>query len=236
VRAVPRDQLASVAAAARGRPLHVHLSEQPAENEACRAAYGASPAALLEAAGVLGPDTTAVHAVHLSPADVRALTGSRTAVCACPSTEADLADGIGPFRELADDGVELVLGSDSHAVVDLFTEARLLEGHERLRSGRRGRFAPADLVTALTQAGHAALGWPDAGRLAPGARADLVAVDLGSPRTAGAAPEQVVTVASAADVRSVVVDGRVVVDEGRHALGDVGRLLAEAVEPLWEGA
>jgi formiminoglutamate deiminase len=235
VRAVPRAALPVVAEVAAGRPLHVHLSEQPAENETCVAVHGATPAALLAEAGILGPACTAVHAVHLTPDDVALLTGTGTAVCACPSTEADLADGIGPFRELADGGSPLTLGSDSHAVVDLFTEARLLEGHERLRSGRRGRFRPGELVTALTAAGHAALGWPDAGRIEAGARADLVAVDLASPRTAGAAPGQAVLAASAADVATVVVDGRVVVEDGRHVLGDVGRLLAEAVEPLWEG-
>jgi formiminoglutamate deiminase len=233
VRAVPRDQLADVAAAARGRPLHVHLSEQPAENEACAEAYGATPTRVLADAGVLGPDTTAVHAVHLTTDDVAALAGSGTGVCACPTTEADLADGIGPFRDLAGSGVPLSLGTDSHAVVDPFAEARSLEAHERLRSGRRGTFAPADLVAALTSAGHAALGWPDAGRLEPGARADLVAVDLGSPRTAGVTPDQVVMAAAAADVHTVMVDGRTLVEDGRHVLGDVGRLLAEAIEPLW---
>ncbi len=236
VRAVPREQLPTVAAAATGGPLHVHVSEQPAENEACVAVHGATPAALLAEAGILGPACTAVHAVHLTPGDLGLLTGTGTSVCACPSTEADLADGIGPFRELAAGGSPLTLGSDSHAVVDLFTEARLLEGHERLRSGLRGRFTPAELVTALTAAGQTALGWPDAGRIEAGARADLVAVDLASERTAGVAPQQVVLAAGAADVRTVVVDGRIVVQDGRHVLGDVGRLLARAIEPLWEGA
>jgi cytosine/adenosine deaminase-related metal-dependent hydrolase len=120
-------------------------------------------------------------------------------------------------------------------MTDLLGEARLLEAHERLITGERGRFRPAELVEALTVAGHRALGWPDAGRLAPGQRADLVAVRTDSPRTAGAAPDQLVMAASAADVHTVVVDGRVIVSEGQHVLGDVGRLLADAIEPLWEG-
>ncbi|MCV2487852.1 formimidoylglutamate deiminase [Geodermatophilus sp. YIM 151500] len=231
VRAVPREHLTTVAAAARGRPLHVHVSEQPAENDTCRSVHGATPTTVLAEEGVLGPGTTAVHAIHLTADDVATLAGSGTAVCACPSTEADLGDGIGPFRQLADAGCALLLGSDSHAVVDPFAEVRLLEGHERLRSGERGRFSAAELVAALT--GHDALGWPDAGRTEVGARADLVAVDLASPRTAGTAPDQAVLAAAASDVRTVVVDGRVVVDQGRHRLGDVGRLLAEAVAPLW---
>jgi formiminoglutamate deiminase len=233
VRAVPREALAEVAGVVGGRPLHVHLSEQPAENQACRAFHGCTPAQLLADAGLLGPRTTAVHATHLTDEDVALLGGTATAVCACPGTEADLADGIGPFRRLADAGAPLCLGSDQHATTDLLAEARAVESYERLATGQRGRFTPAELVTALTGAGHRALGWDDAGRLAAGARADLVAVALDSPRTAGCDPAQVVMAAGTPDVHTVVVDGRVVVRDGRHVLGDVGRLLREAVEPLW---
>ena len=186
VRAVPAEQLAPVARAADGRPLHVHLSEQPAENEACQAFYGSSPTRLLADRGVLGPDTTAVHATHLTGDEITALGASGTAICACPSTEADLADGVGPFRWLRDAGSPLCLGSDQHAMTDLLAEARLLESDERLITGDRGRFRPAELVEALTVAGHRALGWPDAGLIAPGQWADLVAVRTDSPRTAGA--------------------------------------------------
>jgi formiminoglutamate deiminase len=234
VRAVPAKALPTVVAAAAGRPLHVHLSEQPAENAACLAHYGRTPAALLGEHGVLGPDTTAVHATHLTDDDVALLGSTGTAVCACPSTEADLADGVGPFRRLRDAGSPLCLGSDQHALTDLLGEARLLEAHDRLASGERGRFGPVDLGGALTR--HRALGWPDAGRIAPGHRADLVAVAADTVRTAGCAPEQIVMAAGAADVRTVVVDGRVVVSAGQHVLGDVGRLLAEAIGPLWEDA
>ena len=236
VRAVPAEQLGQVAAAARGRPLHVHVSEQPAENDASRAFYGHTPVALLRDRGVLGPDTTAVHGTHLTGDDVSALGATGTSVCACPSTEADLADGVGPFRRLRDAGSPLCLGSDQHAQTDLLAEARLMEAGERLITGERGRFRPAELVDALTVAGHRALGWPDAGRIAPGQRADLVAVRLESPRTAGAAPAQLVMTAGTADVHTVVVDGRVVVSGGQHVLGDVGRLLADAIAPLWETA
>ena len=234
VRAVPRADLAPVAAAAAGRPLHVHLSEQPVENEACLAAYGATPTDLLYEAGALGPDTTAVHATHLSTRDIELLAGSRTGACFCPTTEADLADGIGPARELRDAGTPLSLGSDQHAVVDPLLEARALEHGERLRTSARGRFTPAELVTALTAAGHAALGWPLAGRIAPEAPADLVAVRLDSVRTAGCAPAQVHLAATASDVHTVVAGGRVVARDGHHEkLGDVGHLLGTAIEELW---
>ena len=236
VRAVPAGQLRTVTQAAGRRPLHVHLSEQPGENEACQDFYGTTPTRLLDDHAVLGRGTTAVHGTHLTPEDVVALGVSATTVCACPSTEADLADGIGPFRRLRAAGSPLCLGSDQHARADLLAEARLLEAHERLATGERGRFRPAELVEALTVAGHRALGWPDAGRIAPGQRADLVAVRLDSPRTAGCAPDQLVMAATAADVHTVVVDGRVVVSDGRHVLGDVGRLLGAAIDPLWDDA
>ncbi|HSI92487.1 MAG TPA: formimidoylglutamate deiminase [Jiangellaceae bacterium] len=236
VRAVPAAQIPAVVAAAGERPLHVHLSEQPAENEASLAAYGATPAQVLHDNGALGPTTTAVHATHLDAADIDLLGTSGTTVCFCPTTERDLADGIGPARALQGAGARLALGSDQHAVIDLLEEARALEMHERLATQQRGRFAPDELITAMTVTGHAALGWPEAGRLAAGALCDLVAIRLDSPRTAGADPGQVVFAAIAADVDSVIVGGRPVVRAGRHHLGDVGRLLADAIAPLLPAA
>lgn len=234
VRAVPRDQLGVVAAAAAGRPLHVHLSEQPAENLACQWFYGLTPTALLDVEGLLGPTTTAVHATHLSDQDITMLGRTRTTVCLCPTTERDLADGIGPARRLSDAGSPLSLGSDQHAVTDLIEEGRALEMHERLDSLQRGRFRPDELLAAATR--HDSLGWEDAGRLAVGARADLVAVRIDSRRTAGSAPEQIMLSASGADVDTVIVDGETVVTGGQHVLGNVGLLLQKAIQPLWESS
>jgi formiminoglutamate deiminase len=234
VRAVRHDDLAAVAAVAAavdGRPLHVHLSEQPAENEACLAFYGRTPTELLDDAGFLGPRTTVVHATHLTGSDIASLGGSRVTVCACPTTERDLGDGIGPIRALHDAGCGLALGSDQNAVIDPFEEARALEMDERLAALQRGRLPLASLTAAMTD--HAALGWCDAGRLEAGARADLVAVRLDSPRTAGCDPAEVVFAAGAADVDTVLVDGRVAVEGGHHVIGDVGRLLDAAIAPLW---
>jgi formiminoglutamate deiminase len=231
VRAVPRAALGTVRAAAGDRPLHVHLSEQQAENDACRAYYGVTPTALLADAGVLDGTATAVHATHLTSADRARLAGCGSTVCLCPTTERDLADGIGPGGALADAGVPLSLGTDQHAVIDMFEEARALEMHERLVTQRRGRFMPGELVAALTR--HDSLGWPDAGRLAAGARADLVAVRTDTVRTAGSTPAEAIFAASAADVDTVLVGGRAIVSGGRHVLGDVGRLLTEAIEAIW---
>jgi len=231
VRAVPAASIRAATAAAAGVPLHVHLSEQPAENDVCRAFYGCSPAALLQNEGALSPLTTAVHATHVSQDDVALLGDTSAQACLCPTTERDLADGIGPALQLHEAGVRLSLGSDQHAIIDLLEEARSLEMDERLGSGRRGRFAPRELLAALTR--HEALGFPEAGRLAVGERADLVAVRLDSARTAGSDPAQVLFSATAADVDTVLVDGRLIVKEGRHRLGDIGRALQAAVEPLW---
>jgi formiminoglutamate deiminase len=235
VRAVPRDQMPIVVAAAHGRPLHVHVSEQPAENDQCLAVYGVTPTGLLADVGALGPLTTAVHATHLIAADIADLGSSATSVSICPTTERDLADGIGPARALRDAGSPITLGSDQHAVIDPLEEARALEMDERLGTRQRGRFSPDELVRALTDDGQRSLGWPDAGRIEPGARADFTTIRLDSVRTAGSVPRQAIFAATAADVHSLVVDGRVIVEDGRHRLGDVGRLLAAAIEPLWTG-
>ncbi len=252
VRAVPPGQMPAVAAwtHSRGAPLHVHLSEQVAENDTCLAAYGGTPTAVLYEAGVLGPRTSVVHATHLTSADIELLGASEVFACLCPTTEADLADGIGPFGALAAAGCRLTVGSDSQAVIDLFEEARRIEMYERLASQERGHFTADALGTAVTWDGHASLGWPDAGEIALGSLADLVTVALDSPRLAGAAAaadltpaeggsadlavlEAVIFAASPADVRNVVIGGRDVVVDGRHVLvDDVPAALSAAVRAV----
>lgn len=236
LRAVPPRSAGVVASAAmaRGAALHFHLSEQAAENAAATAAYGATPTELLGRAGALGARSTAVHATHLADGDVSLLTSTATGVCMCPTTERDLADGIGPARRLAEGGSPVSLGSDSHAVIDVFQEMQGLEHDERLATGRRGHFSAAELLVAATAAGHAAIGWDGCGRIAAGAIADLVTVTLDSPRLAGASgaylAEHVAFAATAADVTDVVVAGRAVVSGGRHRLvGDVPAALRAAI-------
>jgi formiminoglutamate deiminase len=233
VRAVPPDVLAAFASRTDGLPTHVHLSEQRAENEACLKVHGRTPTELLADRGLLGGRVTAVHATHLTDTDRTELGDSGTGVCFCPTTERDLADGIGHARALVDAGSPLSLGSDSHAVIDLFEEARAVEMHERLHTEHRGHFTGAELINAATAAGHASLGWPHAGSIVVGGRADLVTVALDSPRTAGCDPAAIGFAATAADVRHVVVDGRTVVRDGVHAaVPDVGAALARALETI----
>ena len=132
-------------------PLHIHMSEQRAENDACRAVYGVSPAQLLYDEDVLGPRTSVVHATHVSSADLRLLGGSQAFACLCPTTERDLGDGLAPARPLASAGCGLTLGSDSHAVIDILEEARGVEYAERLARRSRGHFTAEALLQAATR-------------------------------------------------------------------------------------
>jgi formiminoglutamate deiminase len=242
VRAVGPDEIEQVAAwaIARDLPLHAHVSEQPAENHACVEAFALTPTELLAERHAMDAPFTAVHATHLTEHDVRLLQLHRSHVCVCPTTERDLADGIGPTGQLAEAGIPLTLGTDSHAVIDLFEEARAVELDERLATLQRGTHGVEALLAAATAEGHRCLGWPDAGRLAVGHRADLVTVALDSVRTAGTAGAHalagVVFAATAADVRHVVVDGEVVVDAGAHRRIDVAGELRASISEVWEVA
>jgi formiminoglutamate deiminase len=223
VRAVDPDAARVVAEWVAGRPLHSHVSEQPRENEECLAGYGRTPAAVLSEAGAVSDAFTAVHATHLTQEDF-AILGTGT-VCLCPTTERDLADGIGPARELVGAGARLAIGSDSHAMIDPFEEARAIELDERLATGARGLHTAPELLRAASAGGHAALGWPDAGRIEVGALADLCTVSLDGVRLAGTTPanaiEAVVFAGGAGDVRDVMVGGSWIVRDGRHLSLDV---------------
>lgn len=209
VRAVDPASMRTVAEWARRRktPLHIHLAEQPAEVEECLAAEGCTPAQLLEREGILGPDLTSVHSIHVSEEDVKLLGDHRVAVCACPTTERDLGDRVGPIHELTQAGSPLCLGSDSNVVIDMFEEARGVELDERRASGRRVLHQPADLFRAATAGGMRALGW-DGGELKPGLLADFITVG-DSPETLSI--EDIVYCRSARDVTNVVVGGRTVI-------------------------
>lgn len=229
VRAVPHTALGAVASALPDAPLHVHLSEQVAENTACLERHGCTPTQLLAVHGELTERLSAVHATHLTAGDIALLGQAQSNACFCPTTERDLADGIGPSRRLADAGATLTLGSDSHAVIDMHEEMRAVELDERLSAGRRGSWAAADLLHAATAGGHRSLGFV-AGEIAPGAWADLVTLDAGSPRTAGtgADADTVVFAATAADVTAVIASGRrVELDPA-----DLGRDLTRSISAL----
>jgi formimidoylglutamate deiminase len=256
VRACPAEWIGTLASEARRRgwPLHVHVAEQPAEVEQCRAEHGLTPVELLGNLGALGPGTTAVHAIHLTSADVEALGRSGTTVCACPTTERDLGDGVVPADGLLRAGAGLALGTDSFVQVDLLEEARALEGNLRLFHRERGLLATAggegriDALAArlygfASAGGMRSLALPG-GTLAPGEPADFVALDLGDPSIAGASAEDLLPTVLFSAARTAVMDvlvaGEPVLVEGappagRPAASEVVSDFQRTMKKLWGG-
>jgi formiminoglutamate deiminase len=213
VRAVDPKSMRAVAEWARERktPLHAHLAEQPAEVEECRTVEGCTPAELLEREGILGPDLTVVHAIHVDEHDISLLGARHVNVCACATSERDLGDRVGPLRELVDAGCLLSVGSDSNAVIDILEEARALELDQRRTRGRRVLHQPEELLNAATQSGMRALGW-EAGELKAGMLADFITLDEPRHTTRRELdPAYLMYGLSACDVSNVVVGGRTVV-------------------------
>ena len=244
VRAVDAESIGVVADHSRRRsmPLHAHVSEQVAENEQVFEEYQCTPTELLARQGALTEHFTAVHATHLQDIDIELLAARRCVCCFCPTTERDLADGIGPSARLRAAGVRLSIGSDQHAVIDPLEEMRGIEMDERLRSRRRGTHPATELLAAATVDGHAGLGWPTGGRIAVGALADLTTIGLDGVRLAGwdrrgdALLDAVVFAATAADVSDVMVDGRTVVREGKHVSIDVAAALDRSIRAVTDTA
>jgi formiminoglutamate deiminase len=238
VRAVAPEEATVVADWAREHevPLHAHVSEQPDENAASIAAYGRTPTEVLAEAGALGERFTAIHVTHPSERDRELLGAAGATVCLCPTTERNLADGIGPAAALRAAGARLAVGSDSQAVIDLFEEARAIELDERLARLERGNQDAAALLTAATADGQRAIGWPEAGAIERGRLADLVNLSARGVRLAGISPEtaapSIVFAATAADVTNVIVGGEFVVRDGAHVTLDVAAELRESIADL----
>ena len=166
VRACPREWLAELGryAADERLPLHIHADEQPREIEECLAEHGCRPIELLERTGCLGPHVTVVHATHADGGELDLLAESGTTVCACPTTESDLADGFLPAARIEHRGIALCIGSDSNVRIDPFEELRELEGIARRQTGTRGVFSTARLLCFGADEGGRSLGldtWPE---------------------------------------------------------------------------
>ncbi|KFJ03769.1 formimidoylglutamate deiminase [Bifidobacterium subtile] len=223
----------SLALGAEPRPVHIHLSEQVAENKDCLRHSGMTPAALMQTIGFWGGNACAVHATHLTADDITLLAASGASVAFCPTTEANLADGIGPAAAMRDAGIKLCIGSDENVRIDPFEEIRQLDAHERLLSGRRDAFSCAELVNIMTANGQRSCGWKNAGSVQENALADFVTLDIAnSPRIAGADLQNIPFVASASDVRYVVVGGKLVVNQGMHAAEASAREIALLTKQL----
>ncbi len=233
LRAVPKAWLGPMHSLAfgLGAPLHMHVSEQPAEVSACLEVYGRRPIELLAESGMIDQHFTAIHATHLTFREVELLGTPGPTVCACPSTERDLGDGFLPGRELIEAGARIALGTDSQTLIDPLGEMRLLEYHERLRRQRRtvltqpvgsARMEVAPTLLEMgTAAGARALHLP-AGRIARDACADFVAIDLGHRALEGWTDENLdafLALCAPPDVVSDVwVGGLQRVQGGRHRL------------------
>ncbi|MFM8947630.1 MAG: formimidoylglutamate deiminase [Acidimicrobiaceae bacterium] len=236
VRAVRESELAFIAKHRNGRVVHIHVSEQPAENDACREATGRTPTQLLNDAQLLGSFTTAVHATHLQRSDIDLLGQSKTFACFCPTTERDLADGIGPSENLVSAGSPLCLGTDSHAVIDMFEEARAVEMNQRLITNKRGVHRSSDLLSAATINGASSLGSKKHGLVA-GAPADFTSVSTNSVRLATFEPANgaahLVHSATSSDVRDVWVGGEQIVSDFKHrTLPNINESLRTAIEAV----
>lgn len=220
VRAVPLEYLKTIIAFANEHvlPVHMHVAEQPAEVSACIAEYGRSPVALFETEGLLSKRFTAVHAIHVTPKAIAALARHGAFVCACPTTERNLGDGVVPVDAYFDAGVRVSLGTDSQIQIDLLEDARELEYHLRLQKMERNVLAPMlaeKLFDCATVNGAASIGF-DGGRIRPGAVADFFTVDLNDLSIAGAEVDDLLTnivfSLSQRAVRDVIVGGRRIVN------------------------
>lgn len=248
IRAVPLDYLREVAhfGAEHELPVHMHVAEQPAEVAACTEEYGRPPVAVLDTEGLLGPRFTGVHVIHVEPDELTMLAGAGAMVCACPTTERNLGDGIVPADTLFKAGVRVALGTDSHTQVDLLEDARELEYHMRLQKLERNVLAPEENATSAlaarlfdcaTRYGAESIG-ALGGALEPGRAADFFTVDLFDPSIVGASLDDllsnIVFSLSRTAIREVCVGGKLVIEDGQHhAQSEIGEGFTALQQRLW---
>lgn len=249
IRAVPLDALHRIAALARQMriPLHMHVAEQVAENEACVREYGLTPVALLAREKLLGPDFTAVHAIHITAAEIALLAEAQVTICACPTTERNLGDGILAADQVMRAGIRIALGSDSQAQIDPLEDARQLDYHLRLVHQQRaildqidGQPLASRLFDCATVNGARALNL-DTGSLAPESCADFITLDLNDPSIAGHSAEDLLPILTfslnRSAIRDVFVGGKQVLREGKHALEEeIVSRYAQVHRKVWSSA
>jgi 5-methylthioadenosine/S-adenosylhomocysteine deaminase len=214
-----------------GLRTYTHVAETPAEVETVRREHGARPVELLHRIGFAGADTTLVHCVYLSAREVRMLARSGATVVHCPSNHMRLAKGVSPVPALLRAGANVGLGVDM--MDDLFAEMRQEVLMQGLHHSDPGVITPRTALEMATARGAVGLGLgQELGRIEPGRRADLVCVDLSAPHLQPVLDPvwTLVHRAHGHDVAHVVVDGEVVVRDGRLVRVDEEALVEEARE------
>lgn len=226
---------AAALAADRGLRIHTHAGEHPGEVAEVRARFDADYLVVLDRQGLLGPRTGLAHCVHLSDRERALLRERGAAVLHCPSANLKLGSGIAPIAGYVADGVRVALGADGAACnnrLSALTELRLACLLQALAAGPGEWPAPRALWTA-TRGGALALGVDDAGMLAPGMRADVALIDLeGAELGHGDPASRVVFSAQDAHVATVIVGGRVVVEDGQVLGVDPPEMRARAERAL----
>jgi formimidoylglutamate deiminase len=249
LRAVPLHPLKEIAAWTRERklPLHMHVAEQIAENDACLREYGLTPVALLGREGLLAPDFTAVHAIHITADEIKVLAASNAIVCSCPTTERNLGDGVIAADQVMREGIRIAFGSDSQAQIDPLEDARELEYHLRLERQQRAildqigeQTLASRLFDCATVHGAHALGVP-AGELTAGSSGDFFTVDLDDVSIAGSSGNDLMPLAvfslGRSAIRDVVVNGQWVVRDQRHPLQEeIVARFKEVHYRLWDSS
>jgi formimidoylglutamate deiminase len=237
VRAVPLDYLRTVAGYARerGLPLHMHVSEQPAEVEACLGEYGLRPVELLHENGIPDDKFTAVHAIHITDEEAGFL--GKSTVCACPTTERNLGDGAVRADKLFESGARICFGSDSNVQINILEDARELEYHLRMDKLERAVLDTTRLFESATESGARSL-LSGGGSLEVGRRADFFTVDLNDCSVAGADLGSLLTnilfSMERTAVRDVCVGGKMAVRDGTHPLREeIIREFGEVQRKLW---
>lgn len=227
LRAVPPEAMdAALAALPPDIPLHIHIAEQIGEVQDCLAVRNARPVEWLLDHAPVDARWTLVHATHLTGPETAAVAASGATVAICPTTEANLGDGLFPLREYLDAGGAWGIGSDSHVSVSPVEELRWLEYGQRLQTRHRNIAVRADngsvgetLLHGTLASGAAATGQA-VGLLAPGQAADWIVLDAQAPVFAGARPADVADrwlfAGNRPLVREVRVAGEAVVRGGRH--------------------
>ena len=209
-----------------GRPVHIHIAEQQAEVEQSLAATGMRPVRYLMEQFDIDQRWCLVHATHLDPAETTALAASGAVAGLCPSTEANLGDGLFPLASFLAGGGRFGIGSDSHVSQSPVEELRWLEYGQRLLHQRRNVAASpqqrrvGDFLWQGALAGGALACGRDVGALAPGKRADLLVLDSEHPNLYDIAPDDVlgtfIFCGNDNLVKDVLTGGRWVVRDGRH--------------------